>query len=79
MQYIVNESDIDKRKEFYDYVVNNYSLEVHSSMERMIDSSFPFIIDFDQGTFWVCGSITCLACAAQRKRIITIDKFKERV
>ncbi len=79
MQYIVQESDISKRKEFFDYIVNNYNLVLHLSREEMISSNFPFVVDFDNNSFWVCESITCCACAAQRKRIITIDKFKERV
>ncbi len=76
MQYIVQESDIDKRKEFFDYIVNNYPLDVHFPKEQMIYSNFPFIVDFDNNSFWVCESITCCACAAQNNRIITIDQFK---
>ena len=72
MQYIVTESDINKRKEFFDYMVSNYDLILHSSEEIMINSRFPFVVDFDNNTFWVCESITCLACAAQRKRIIAV-------
>ena len=75
-QYMVQESDKIRRKEFYDYIVSNYTLKVYDSMYKMIHSHFPFIVDFKDNSFWVCESITCCACAAQKKKIITIDQFK---
>lgn len=76
MQYIVNESNIDKRKEFYDYIMNNYKLKNMKSKKKMIYDIFPFVVDFDEKIFWICNSITCLACASQNNQIISIDEFK---
>lgn len=76
MQYMVQESDINKREIFFNYIINNYSLDIiHFSKDRMINSHFPFIVDFDRNEFWVCESITCCACASQKNRIISIDEF----
>lgn len=44
---------------------------------KIINSSFPFVIDFIDNAFWICESITCCACAAQSGKILTIEKFKE--
>ena len=76
-QYIISEKDTTKRKEFYNYIVNNYNLEIlyPYDKERFINSLFPFVVDFKVNTFWVCESITSLACASQNKRIISIDEF----
>lgn len=78
-QYIVQESDKEKRKEFYEYIVNNYDLLIRFDKNHMINSSFPFVVDFKEKDFWVCESITCCACAAQKKKILTIKEFKERI
>ena len=79
-QYIVSESNILKRAYFYDYIINNYSLKIlyPFEKEKFINSNFPFIVDLKRNEFWICESITCLACAASNKRIITIEKFKRR-
>lgn len=76
-QFIVTESNKQKREEFYDYIKNNYNLEnkYPYTKELFIDSNFPFVIDFKENIFWVCNSITCLACATQNKLIITINEF----
>ena len=75
-QFIVMEKDIAKRKEFYDYIHDNY--ELVDRLEYMIeDVKFPFIIDFKTNHFDVCHSITCCACAAQAGVIIPINQFKE--
>ena len=78
-QYIVTEDGTYKRKEFYDYITSNYNLDVKFSEEHMINSTFPFVVDFKEKNFGVCESITCCACAAQNKRIITVLEFKERI
>ena len=79
-QFIVEENDIHKREDFYDYIVNKYDLKIlyPYEKERFINSKFPFIVDFKEKNFWVCESITCCAMAAQNHVIITIDEFKER-
>ena len=78
-QFIVNESDIYKREEFYDYITNYYNIEISYPYykEKFINNTFPFVIDFENNNFWICESITCCACASQAKIIYTIDEFKE--
>lgn len=78
-QYIVQESNKEKREEFYEYIINNYDLFVESSKDYMIESNFPFVVDFKENNFWICNSVTCCACAAQKGKIIDVKKFKERV
>ena len=75
MQYIVNESNIEKREYFYNYIVNNYKLKNMDYKANMINSKYPFVVDFDKKIFWICSSITCLACASQNNQIILIDEF----
>ncbi len=77
MQYIVNESNIDKRKEFYNYIMNNYKLKNMDYKDNMINNKYPFVVDYDNKTFWICSSITCLACASQNNQIISIEEFKK--
>lgn len=79
MQYIVNESNIDKRKEFYNYIMNNYKIKNMDYKDNMINNKYPFVVDFDEKIFWICNSITCLACASQNKQIISIEEFKKRI
>ncbi len=77
-QYIVQEDDKKKRKEFYEYVVESFNLtkSYPHFKKEFIKSNFPFVVDFDENNFWICDSITCCACAAQNHRIISIDEFK---
>lgn len=77
-QFIVQETDYLKRRQFYEYITKKYNLKVRMEKEEMIDNKFPFIVDFDDNTFWVCQSITCCAMAAQNKKIITIEEFKKK-
>ena len=80
-QYIVQESDKSKRKDFYDYIVNNYDLKISYpySKVRFVNDNFPFVVDFKEKRFWICSSITCCAAAASNHAIITIDDFKKLV
>lgn len=73
-QFIVTESDKNKRKEFYDYIVNKYHLDIWYPYDRdsFSKNKYPFVIDFKNNKLWICESITCLACA----KIITIADFK---
>ncbi len=77
-QYMVHDSDIFNRNAFYEYIINKYNLLVRMERDEMVGSKFPFVVDFKDKSFWVCESITCCACAAQKKRILTIDEFKEK-
>ena len=46
-QFIVSESDILKRNDFYDYIVNKYSLKIlyPFKKDKFINNIFPFIVD----------------------------------
>ena len=78
-QFIISESDKEKRGLFYDYITNNYKFKIWFpyTKEKFISSEFPFVVDFEENSFWVCESITCCACAAQAKIIISISQFLE--
>ena len=79
-QFIVLEKDKDKRREFYYYIHNNYEFIDIDDKEGMIENSiFPFVVDFNNNTLWVCNSITCCACASQNGQLISIKEFKEKV
>ncbi len=79
MQYIVMESNTSDREEFYEYIHSKYILDdLAFDKEYMIKSHFPFVIDFTKKYFTVLESITCCACAAQNKKIISIEEFKEK-
>ena len=78
-QYIVAEKDKIERGKFYDYISNKYNLKMSYpyAKEKFIASNFPFVVDFKENTFWICESITCLVCASQSGKIITIEDFKK--
>ena len=75
-QYMIGESNKEKREEFYNYIMSTYQLKVHDSKKEMINSKFPFVVDFKKKDFWICTSITCCAMATQNNKIITIEEFK---
>ena len=77
-QFIVAVAGKEKRKAFYEYIVNTYKLDIWYPFlkNRFIKSIFPFVIDFKDQSFWICESITCCACAAQSKVIYTMEMFK---
>lgn len=77
-QYMVHDSDIFNRNAFYEYIINKYNLLVRMERDEMVGSKFPFVVDFKDKSFWVCESVTCCACAAQKKKILTIEQFKEK-
>ncbi len=81
MQYIVNENDLLKREEFYDFIVDNYNLKISYPFikERFVNNHFPFVVDYNDNSFWICESVTCCAAAASNHVIITIDEFKSKV
>ena len=77
-QFIIREGDKNKRREFYDYIMNKFNYKIiHHDKEHMINSKFPFVVDYKDKVFWVCESITCCAMAQQNGVIITIDEFKK--
>ena len=76
-QFIIGESNSSLRVEFYNYIHENYDLEEHFLTSGEIENSkFPFVVDFSINSFWICNSITCCACAAQKNLIMTISEFK---
>ena len=78
-QFIVSEANILKRKDFYDYLKNNYSLKIlyPFEKEKFINSKYPFVVDFKENNLWIVENITCLACAVSSKKIISIEEFKK--
>lgn len=80
-QFIVKESNKKNREEFYNFIKNNYELknEYPYYKKLFVDSSFPFVIDFEEKIFWICDSVTCCACAASQNVMFTIDEFKKLV
>ena len=79
-QFIIREGNKNKRREFYDYIMNKYSYKIiHHDKEHIINSKFPFVVDHKEKVFWVYESITCCAMAQQNEVIITIDKFKKDI
>ena len=78
-QYIVKVDGISERDSFINYINNNYRLSNLDTKKEMINSNFPFIVDFNKNNFWVCNSITCCACASQANRIITRDEFNKMI
>ena len=79
-QFMVQENNKRRRGKFYDYIVENYDLKINYPFikELFVKSDFPFVIDFNDNTFWVCESIICCACAAENHKIISINEFKNR-
>ncbi len=80
-QFMVQEHGIKERWNFYFYIHNNYDIVDHffNLKEEIESDKFPFVVDFKYNSFWICSSVTCCACAAQRKQIISVNKFKEKV
>ena len=78
-QFIVQEDDIKKREKFFDYIIDNYELKIHYPFKKelFVKSKFPFVIDFEDNTFWICNSIICCTCAAQNNSIFSIKQFKK--
>ena len=77
MQYIVSEKDINKRSELYDFIHSKFIIKDCQDKKYIVDNSFPMVVDLNECSLWVVNSITCLACAAQNKKIINIDEFKK--
>lgn len=78
-QYIVSINNRNERKDFYNYIINNFKLKPMSSKITMINDKFPFIIDFKTNSLWITHSITCLACASQNNKIIDKETFYQSI
>ena len=80
-QFIVKESNKKNREEFYDYITCKYKLDVEYpyTKDEFIESSFPFVVDFEENNFWICDSVTCCACAASQHVMFSIDDFKKMI
>ena len=77
MQYIIEEKDLNKKKEFYNYIHKKYNLKDIHNID-MINTPYPLVVDLDEKDIWICTSITCLACAAQNNQIISIEEFNKK-
>ena len=78
-QFIVKVAGKEKRKAFYEYIMNTYNLKKYYPFfkRRFIKSNFPFVIDFKEKSFWISDSITCCACASERHQILSNEEFKD--
>ena len=77
-QYFVSVNGKKKRESFYDFIITKYDIK-DLVEDELIDGPFPFVVDFDENIFYICNSITCCACAAQSKKIISEKEFKKRL
>ena len=75
MQFIIQEKDLTKKKEFYNYIRKKYKLKKH--LYNKIKTHYPIVIDFDEKSIWICTSITCCSLAAQNNKIISIEEFNK--
>ncbi len=74
-QYIVQSNNIEERRNFYNYLVNNgYKPIENFKQQNFINNKFPFVIEHDK-TFWICESITCCAVASACGAIISVDEY----
>ena len=76
-QYIISIPEKNKRKQFINIIKNNYKLKFMLNTKYMINSKYPFVVDFKKNNFWVCESITCCSCAASKGLIISFEQFKD--
>jgi hypothetical protein len=76
-QYIVKVKR-SRRKEFAKFIIDTYKLKPEKDLDKLIDTTFPFVIDFAIKKLWICNSISSLACASSHGLIITEEEFKEK-
>lgn len=75
MQYIIQCKNINERKSFYNYLIDNdYKPVDNFRHQNFINNSFPFVLE-PNNTFWICESITCCAAAASCGAIITMQEY----
>ncbi len=73
-QFIIQEPNFKKKGKFIEYILDNYKV---NNQIRDCRNKYPLVIDFDEKIIYTLESITCCACAAQNKRIISINHFKK--
>ena len=73
-QYIVT-VEKSRRVIFVNYIKDNYKLKIDRDIDSLLDSTFPFVVDFDKKILWICNSITCLAQASSHGKIIDEKQF----
>ena len=73
-QFIVT-VEKSRRVAFVNYIKENYKLKIDKDLDSLLDTTFPFVVDFDKKVLWICNSITCLAQASSNGRIITEEQF----
>jgi len=78
-QYIIVENNIKKRREFYNYIMDNYKLKTYGKDEAYINNIFPFVVDFKAKKFWICDSVKLCGMAVQYKKTMTMDEFMEKM
>ena len=78
-QYFVQSKDKPKREVLFNYITKYTKMKTKESKKDMMNSNFPFVVDYKTNHFWICNSITCCACAAQRNQIITVEEFMSMV
>ena len=80
-QYIIQESNQERRKELINYVLNHYKIKRNhgQSKEYLLQSKFPLVLDLQEKYFFALESITCCAISSQKHQIITFDEFLKNV
>ena len=73
-QYIVT-VEKSRRVIFVNYIKDNFKLKIDRDIDSLLDSTFPFVVDFDKKILWICNSITCLAQASSHGKIIGEKQF----
>lgn len=76
-QYMVQVVGKEERLDFYNFILNNFKIKRVESKKSMINSTFPFVVDFENNIFWVCNSITCCSLAQQNNKILSKNEFKK--
>ncbi len=73
-QYIVT-VEKSRRISFVNYIKDSFKLKIDRDIDSLLDSTFPFVVDFDKKILWICNSITCLAQASSHGKIIDEKQF----
>lgn len=76
-QYMVQVVGKEERLDFYNFILNNFKIKRVESKKSMINSTFPFVVDFENNIFWVCNSITCCSLAQQNNKFLSKNEFKK--
>ena len=52
MQYLIQEKDITKKKDFYTYIHKKYKLKDMDNLLDMINKPYPLVVDLDEKNMW---------------------------